>query len=156
MEIDHINSFQIIGMSVRTSNEDGQAATDIPALWHKFLSENGPQQIENKVDGTLYCVYTEYEKDHTKPYTTILGCRVDNGGTVPFGMVATTIASGNYMKKTAIGNLNEGIVFNAWNEIWNADLPRYFTSDFEVYGTKAQNPTAAEVDIFIALNTRVQ
>lgn len=150
MEKKKISNFRIIGMSVRTSNENAQAATDIPALWNKFLSENGPQQITGKIDESLYCVYTEYEKDHAKPYTTILGCRVAESTTVPFGMVETTIEAGEYLKFTAQGNLNEGIVFNTWNEIWSSDLPRRFTTDFEVYGIKAQNPAAAEVDIFIA------
>jgi len=31
------------------------------------------------------------------------------------------------------------------------DLGRIFTADFEVYGEKAQNPSDAEVDIFIAV-----
>jgi predicted transcriptional regulator YdeE len=153
MEIQNINTFSIVGMSVRTSNENGQAGTDIPALWNKFLSENGPQQISNKIDSTLYCVYTEYEKDHTKPYTTVLGCRVENLDAVPFGMIGLQIETGAYLKRTAQGNLNEGIVFSAWNDIWSSDLPRHFTTDFEVYGEKAQNPAAAEVDIFVALDT---
>ena len=36
-------------------------------------------------------------------------------------------------------------------KIWNSDLDRSFTSDFEIYGEKAQNPETAEVDIFIAI-----
>ncbi len=31
------------------------------------------------------------------------------------------------------------------------DMDRAFTADFEVYGEKAQNPSDAEVDIFIAV-----
>lgn len=46
----------------------------------------------------------------------------------------------------------QGIVFEAWLEIWNLDIPRAYTADFEVYGEKTQNPADAEVDIFIAVN----
>jgi predicted transcriptional regulator YdeE len=35
-----IQKFSVIGISVRTTNENGQAGQDIPALWQKFMSEN--------------------------------------------------------------------------------------------------------------------
>ena len=43
------------------------------------------------------------------------------------------------------------MVFGEWTKIWNSDLVRTFTADFEVYGEKAQNPENAEVDIFVAI-----
>jgi predicted transcriptional regulator YdeE len=33
----------------------------------------------------------------------------------------------------------------------NAGLPRAFTTDFEVYDERSQNPENAEVDIFVAV-----
>jgi predicted transcriptional regulator YdeE len=147
-----IQSFQIIGISVRTTNENGQAAQDIPALWYKFISENIIDQIPNKVDNTLYCVYTNYEKDHTKPYTTILGCKVSSIAEIPENMMALTIKEANYAKYIAKGDLNKGAVFNKWAEIWtDVSIDRAFTADFEVYNEKAKDPNNAEVDIFIAV-----
>lgn len=35
--------------------------------------------------------------------------------------------------------------------LWNSDLPRKYTADFEIYGEKAQNPENAEVDILVAV-----
>ena len=49
------------------------------------------------------------------------------------------------------GDLTKGAVYETWSKIWNADLDRTFTADFEVYGEKAQNPTDAEVEIFVAI-----
>jgi predicted transcriptional regulator YdeE len=43
------------------------------------------------------------------------------------------------------------MVFNEWPKIWNSDLPRAFTADFEVYGDKAQHLSDAEVEIFISI-----
>ena len=143
--------FSIIGISVRTTNEDGQAGQDIPALWNKFMTEGIAEKIPNKTDNSIYCIYTEYEKDHTKPYTTILGCKVENLDTIPNGMVGKTFEEANYAKHIATGNILQGMVFNEWTKIWNSDLDRTFTADFEVYGEKAQNPENAEVDIFIAV-----
>lgn len=151
MSYQNIQSFNVIGIAVRTTNENNQAANDIPVLWHKFMSENVLAQIPNKIDETIYCIYTDYEKDHTKPYTTILGCKVANLDSIPEGMVGKTFEDGNYQKYTAKGNLMEGLIFNEWLKIWNLAIPRAYSADFEVYGEKAQNPTDAEVDIYIAI-----
>ena len=147
----NIQNFSVIGISVRTTNENEQSAKDIPALWNTLLSEAILSKIPNKISKDIVCVYTDYEKDHTKPYTTILGAVVANLDAIPEGMTGKTIEGINYEKFTAKGNLAEGIVIKEWIKIWNSDLNRIFTSDFEVYGEKAQNPENAEVDIFIAI-----
>lgn len=146
-----IQKFSVIGISVRTTNENGQAGQDIPALWSKFMSEGIAEKIPKKIDNSIFCIYTEYEKDHTKPYTTILGCKVENLNTIPNGMVGKTFDEANYTKHIAKGNILQGMVFGEWTKIWNSNLDRAFTADFEVYGEKAQNPEKAEVDIFVAL-----
>lgn len=146
-----IQKFNVIGISIRTTNEDGQSGKDIPALWNKFMTEEIQSKIPNKVSGDIFCIYTDYEKDHTKPYTTILGCKVESLDNIPEDMVGKTIESADYEELIAKGNLLDGIVYNKWLEIWNSDLNRSFTADFEVYGSKTQNPENAEVDIYIAL-----
>jgi predicted transcriptional regulator YdeE len=146
-----IEKFNVIGISVRTTNENGQAGQDIPALWNKFMTEGIADQIPNKIDNSLFCIYTEYEKDHTKPYTTILGCKVENLDTIPNGMVGKNFEETTYKKHIAKGNILQGIVFEEWTKIWNSDLARTFTADFEVYSEKAQNLENVEVDIFVAV-----
>jgi predicted transcriptional regulator YdeE len=151
MELITIEEFFIIGLSIRTTNENEQSATDIPALWNKFMNENTIENIPNKIDNSIYSVYTEYEKDYTKPYTTILGCKVSSLDNIPTGMTGKTIAKETYKQFTAKGNLADGIVIQKWIEIWNTDLNRKYTADFEIYGEKASNPENAEVPIFIAI-----
>lgn len=146
-----IQKFNVIGISIRTTNEDGQSGKDIPSLWNKFMTEEIQGKIPNKVSEDIFCIYTDYEKDHTKPYTTILGCKVESLDNIPENMVGKTIESADYEELIAKGNLSEGIVYNKWLEIWNLDLNRSFTADFEVYGSKTQNPENVEVDIYIAL-----
>ena len=146
-----IQKLNVIGISIRTTNENQQSGQDIPALWNKFISERIAEKIPNKINDSIYSVYTDYEKDHTKPYTTILGCKVESLDFVPENMVGKTVEAADYEKIIAEGNLTEGIVYNKWLEIWNSDLDRIFTADFEVYGEKVQNPKNAEVDIYIAI-----
>jgi predicted transcriptional regulator YdeE len=143
--------FAFIGLSIRTTNENQQAMQDIPALWAKFFAENTLVKIPNKVDDTLYCIYTDYEKDYTKPYTTLLGCKVENLDNIPDGLTGRLIDGGTYTTFTAKGNINEGIVAQEWMRIWNTNINRAYTADIEVYGTKAKNPENAEIDILIAI-----
>jgi predicted transcriptional regulator YdeE len=151
MHTRQIKLFHVVGISVRTTNENGQSAKDIYALWTKFMSEGIAGKIKNKTDNDIYCIYTDYERDHTKPYTTILGCKVSSPDNIPDGMISKTVEAGTYTKHLVKGNILQGIIFDEWVKIWNANLPRTFTSDFECYGDKAQNPENAEVEIFIAV-----
>jgi predicted transcriptional regulator YdeE len=146
-----IEKFSVIGISVRTTNENGQSGIDIPVLWNTFMTAGILERIPNKIDHSIYCIYTDYEKDHMAPYTTILGCKVDTLDTIPDGMVGKTIEEATYTVYTAKGNILQGLVINEWIKIWNSNLNRTFTADFEVYGEKAQDPENAEVEIFIAV-----
>ena len=100
-----ISAFSIIGITMRTTNENEQSSKDIPALWNKFMTGNILSKIPNRVDDTVYCVYTRYEKDHTKPYTTLLGCKVKDLGVIPEGLEGISIDAGNYEVSVAKGNL---------------------------------------------------
>jgi len=151
MEKQQVTAFKIVGIAVRTTNENQQAAIDIPALWGKFMAEKVLERIPNKVDSTIYCVYTDYEKDHTKPYTTILGCKVNSGEIIPEGMVLKEISTGDYHHQTVKGNLMQGAVIEAWMKIWNSDIPRIYSADFEIYSANAQDPENGEMEIYLAV-----
>jgi predicted transcriptional regulator YdeE len=144
-------SFDLIGISIRTTNENGQSGIDIPELWKRFFAEGILDKIPHKLDPSILCVYTDYEKDFTKPYTVILGCRVNNLKDIPAGMIGRTIPGGDFEKFTAKGDIHGGSVFSEWVKIWNSPLNRKYTADFEIYGEKALDPKNAEVDIFIAV-----
>ncbi|WP_062059918.1 GyrI-like domain-containing protein [Aquimarina longa] len=147
-----IESFWIIGISVRTTNKNEQFAKDIPALWNTFMSEGVMHKIPNKLNDTIYGVYTDYESDHTEGYTTIIGYKVKNLDIIPEGMSSVQIKESTYIRFTAKGDLNKNVIYNKWKDIWKLDLNRAYTTDFEVYGEEAVNPTDAEVDIFVAIN----
>jgi predicted transcriptional regulator YdeE len=149
-----VEKFNVIGISIRTTNENGQSEKDIPALWSKFMSEGITGQIPNKIDNSVYCIYTEYENDHTKPYSVILGCKVENLAIIPSGMIGKSIEEATYNKYIAKGNILQGMVFSEWVRIWDLGLDRAFTVDFEVYGEKAQDLENAEVDIYVSTRQR--
>lgn len=144
-------AFYVVGISVRTTNENGKAMQDIPALWQRFMTEGVINKLTNRVGEESYAVYTDYEKDHTKPYTMILGYRVEDLEVIPEGMIGKKIETSSYEKFVAKGDLTKTAVVDEWMKIWNSDINRTYTSDFEVYGSKAQNPTNGEAEIFIAV-----
>ncbi|MDY8134223.1 GyrI-like domain-containing protein [Aquimarina sp. 2201CG5-10] len=144
-------SFPVIGISVRTNNHNQNTSKDIEQLWATFMNEGIINKIPHKLDNTIYAIYTDYESDYTQDYTLIIGCKVEHLDTIPEGMTSTTVQKGNYSQFTAKGDVTKGAIYEEWLKIWQSDLNRSYTTDFEVYGMKAQNPQNAEVDIFIAL-----
>ncbi len=151
METVKIEPFHIIGISIRTTNENGQASKEIAELWNTFMSENVLTKIPSKVDNEIYSLYTDYESDHTKPYTTILGCKVENLNSIPNGMIGRSFEGGTYVKTTAKGDLMKGLVVDQWSKIFEMELDRTYNADFEIFGEKAQNPSNAEVDFYVGV-----
>lgn len=147
-----IEAFDIIGIKVRTTNENGQSGKDIGPLWERFFKENILMKIPNKISQEIFSIYTNYEGYHTKPYDTIIGCKVSSLENIPEGMVGQHFEEGNYVNVVSKGDMTEGkMIYESWLGIWEMDLDRIYTADFEIYGEKAQNPNDAEVDIMIAI-----
>ncbi|SEA44058.1 GyrI-like domain-containing protein [Bizionia paragorgiae] len=151
MQTVKIEPFKIIGIAIRTTNENGQASQEIAELWQRFMSENVNSKIPNKIDNSVYSLYTDYESDHTKPYTAILGCKVENLDNVPNGMVGKSFDGGTYSKTKAKGDLMQGLVVNQWSKIFEMELDRTYDADFEIFGETAQNPANAEVDFYVGI-----
>lgn len=146
-----MEAFHVVGITVRTTNENGQAMHDIPALWDRFFKEDISSRIVDKTSDDLYCLYTDYEKDHTKPYTAMLGHPVANLDSIPEGMVGKTIATARYAVFTAQGKLSDGIVYQTWERIWVSDIDRKFDTDFEIYGSRSNGMEEGEVDVFVGV-----
>jgi len=153
MSTTNISSFNIIGISVRTTNENGQAAKDIPVLWGRLMGENLIPTIPNVSDANIHCIYTDYEGDHNKPYTVLLGMKVSSLENIPDGMTGMSFSGGDYQTYHEEGNLEEGLVYNAWMKIWNEPIDRAYTADIEVYDASKPDPKNTAVDIHIALKS---
>ncbi|MCH2083609.1 MAG: WYL domain-containing protein [Saprospiraceae bacterium] len=146
-----VKPFNLIGIAIRTTNENGQAEKEIAGLWNTFLAENTVEQIPNKIDPTIYSLYTDYEDDHTKPYTAILGCKVSTLDNIPQHMIGKSFEGGDYIKTSVKGDLMQGLILKEWSRIFTLDMDRNFEADFEVFGEKAQNPSNAEVDFYVGV-----
>jgi len=146
-----VQQFHVIGISIRTTNENGQSGEDIEQLWGKFWGEDIQNKIPNKVSDDIYAVYTDYESDHTKPYTTIIGLPVSSLEVIPEGFTGITIEKDIYQKFVSKGKMPAAIL-NTWMEIWQSKtLNRAYRADFTVHGKKYYNGDNAEVETFISV-----
>lgn len=142
----------LIGISLpgKTSNENQRSTADIGAFWQTFMKENVASKIPGRVGDDIYAVYYDYEGDYTKPFSYFIGVPVGDDTTVPAGMIKIDIPTGKYQHFTAKGKMPDCMI-EAWAQIWNSDIKRTYTADYEVYGSRSGDSENAEVDIFIAV-----
>ncbi|SCA62567.1 Putative transcriptional regulator protein YobU [Chlamydiales bacterium SCGC AG-110-M15] len=128
-----LDTKKFAGIELRTINEEGKADVDIPKLWGRFFEENIGAQILNKSSEKIYALYTNYEGDHTQPYTVIIAYEVDEmPKNLAEGLVFVEVPKASYAHFPVEGKFPESCVVK-WQEIWNSDLKRAFVADFEVY-----------------------
>ncbi len=138
-----------IGLELRTNNQECSMA--MPAHKERFFNENILAKIPNKINGTIYALYTDYEGDFTGPYSWILGCEVSSLDNVPAGLVGKIIPESKYAVFTTEGAFPQGLIA-AWQAIWKSGLSRSYTSDFEVYRADFNPQTNPEVKVYIAVD----
>jgi predicted transcriptional regulator YdeE len=145
-----LEDFEIVGIPVRTTNQNGQAEKDIRALWENFYKDESFAKIEGKISEDLYCVYTDYEKDHSGAYTAILGYLIKPDILPPSGCVRKIILRSRYEVFISQGPLPESVQ-QTWMNIWKSNLKRRYTADFDVYGPHSKSPEYAIVRTFVSI-----
>lgn len=147
-----MEEIKLIGIALphKTSNENNQSTKDCGNLWQKFEKESYLNKIPGKVDNTLYAVYHKYEGDFSQPFYYFIGAAVNPGTKVPKELESLLIPAGNYRKFIAHGQMPNCIA-STWQEVWNQDIPRAYSVDFEVYDERSHDRSNAEVDIYISL-----
>jgi len=147
-----MENFKIIGISVQTTNQNDQAATDLGQLWSRFYQEEISKQIPSKQSDDVYAIYTDYESDYTGSYTAIIGHRVSALDIIPNGLTGREIKNEKLLRYIAKGEMPNAVV-ESWQEIWANDIALYRTyhADFEVYGEKSQQGGDSEVEIYIGV-----
>lgn len=154
LEKKKLDGFNVMGLSIRTSNEDGKAVDHINALWQMFSEQNVMNDIPERIDDTVYALYSDYEGEHTKPYKFTIGCAVYEGANIPEGMDLIKVPEQSYAVSKAIGDPPASIV-KSWTDIWESDLKRAYKFDFEIYGQDFFNPQKRCVPIYVSIEEAI-
>ncbi|MCI9063965.1 MAG: GyrI-like domain-containing protein [Clostridia bacterium] len=149
-EIVELEEKIVRGMKIKTTNKDGKAVQDIGITWQKLFADGIYEKIQNKINGKTIGLYTEYEGDYTKPYTFIAGAEVSKEVRIGGEVESVIIPKGKYAKFIIIGDVQNS-VGQAWQEIWNMNLKRKYTCDFEEYQNNSEDMQKQEIHIYIAL-----
>ena len=144
------NEFYIVGISIRTTNQNNQSGADISGLWTKFMQHNLIWEINNRLSDDIYCAYTDYETDHTGPYTAVLGCKVSSLAQIPDGFTGITVKADKYQVYNLEGKFPDNVAA-AWQHIWDNAVDRKYTTDFDKYYTGAKSFAETEAEIHIAV-----
>lgn len=150
-EIVELEEKVIVGIRIKTTNQDGKSMQDIGTTWQKLFANGIYEKISNKVNGKTIGLYTEYEGDYTKPYTFIAGAEVSKEVQMGEEIESIIIPKGKYAKFVITGDVQNS-VGQAWQEIWNMDLKRKYTCDFEEYQNNSEDMLKQEIHIYIALD----
>lgn len=120
---------RIAGLARRQSNDRPDR---IGAQWQAFYAAGGPAQIAGRASDDVYALYTDYEGDHTRPYTMVIGCALADDAPAPDGLVVKELPAADYAVFDASGPQPQSVVA-AWRRIWEAPIARRFAADFDHY-----------------------
>ncbi len=142
---------QVMGIDLRTTNENWQSGQDIPPFWGRFYREEIQTKIPNQKTGEVLGLYCEYEKDHTKPYTLVAGCEVTVAGGIPKGLVLKQVPAAKYAVFEISGKFPDQMM-EIWQWVWQGNLRRTFVADFEVYPLGFDPVSNTDVLLYVGIH----
>ncbi|MFL5741151.1 MAG: GyrI-like domain-containing protein [Flavisolibacter sp.] len=145
-----LDSFSVVGLAVRTTNQSGQSQRDIGELWQRFFKEHIIEKILDKINDDIYCIYTDYESDMDGAYTAVLGCRVKSLQKIPEGLSGKLIPKASYRLYKSKGKM-PGSLLATWKDIWQSSIQRQYLADFDVYRQKPDDTTEPEVETYVSV-----
>jgi predicted transcriptional regulator YdeE len=143
--------FSIVGIDMRTTNQNGEAMKKIPAFWQKFYHSDIMKKIPSIIDPeTVYAVYSDY--DEQGYYSMLIGVEAAAEKPLSGDLVSINVPASRYAIMTAKGPIPYSIP-TAWEFIWSHDFPhmRAFRADFEVYDHRSKTAHGAEVDLYVSI-----
>ena len=125
-----VESFNVMGFSVRTQNSDefNEKTAKLPSLWHRFYTS------ELAMNVTIFGVYSNYDSDANGHYMVTAGVKSSHPQSQ---LSSVTIQAGQYLVFEDTGPM-PATVIETWKRVWaffetNTEYKRNFISDFEAY-----------------------
>ena len=147
-EVVELQEKKIAGLMARTRNDAPDMQQVIGGLWETFYGEGVYEAVPGKTDGKALGIYTGY--DASGNYDVVVGCETNSGSGVPVNVALMTIPAGKYARFIVKGNVVTDVA-RFWQQLWEMDLPRAFTCDFEEY--QDADMEHGEIHMYISLKT---
>lgn len=143
-EVVNLEAKIVVGVSAITGNRDPEMGKIISGLWEKLYQGGINSVIKNKVNEYAIGLYSDYTADQ---YCATAGNEVSKAENPD--LTVKTIPAGKYAKFSVHGHMEKAVAA-AWGEIWQMELDRSFTGDFEEYLNC--DFEHCDIDIYVALN----
>jgi predicted transcriptional regulator YdeE len=155
-KIVELDGFTLIGIEARTNNlASGRAV--ISEHWGRFFQEGILDRIPNKLDSSIYALYTDYESNRDGEFSLVIGGKANAAAVPPPGMVKKSVPKQKYAVLTSAEGPIAKVVPEAWKQVWHLEDrsglggPRSYRADFELYGPPSRDPNHAAVDLYIGI-----
>lgn len=143
-EIVTLDQKTVVGVSATTGNGDPDMGKIIGGLWEKLYQGGVSAAIKNKANEYAIGLYSDYEGER---YCVTAGNEVSKAENPE--LTTKIIPAGRYAKFSVHGHM-ERAVAEAWGKIWQMELDRSYTGDFEEYlNCDFEN---CDINIYIALH----
>lgn len=140
VSVESYASFTVGGIGITTDYKD--APKTIPPLWERFYEENIVSQLSATLDETVvYGVYSQYESDEKGCYHLLAGTEVQEGTLLVSPFETISVPLSRYLV-CHIKRREE--IIDAWMKIWQSQIKRRFSFDFERYGPDG-------IDIYVSI-----
>ena len=147
-EVVNLKEKTVAGVTARTSNLSPDMGMIIGGLWKRFYEDGIYGQLPGQVDGQALGIYSDYEGDEKGEYSVTVACEVEKADSLPEGAIVKKIPEGKYAKFIVRGDMHKAVA-KFWQELWQMDLDRAFTYDFEEYQDDSMED--AEIHMYISL-----
>lgn len=107
------------GRTIRTTNENGASAREQGMLWERLMREGFLfPLLEVSGEKAIWGIYSNYEKDWTRPYDfTLAARRVPDAAAVPDGS-AIDVPGGQYAVFRASAATPQEASVQVWQSVW--------------------------------------
>ena len=112
---------QVVGITLSTSFKEGQSKKDIPPFFHKTLHEGTLNNVPNKLNQNLMCVFLV--KPDSPDFTYAIAKEVSSLENVPDDMISLNLPAADYASVEIIKNGHDDVapVFQYLLEKWTAE-----------------------------------
>lgn len=117
--IESLAGFSAGGRTIRTTNENGASERDQGMLWEGLMREGFLfPLLEASGENAIWGIYSNYEKDWTRPYDFTLAARRAHDAVAVSGGTVIDVPGGDYAVFRASASTPQEASVRVWQSVW--------------------------------------